>query len=109
MAKLSNKSASGTSFGGHEITATPNQLIDTLGEPQFGCNDGQDKTNFDWVCETADGRVFTVYDWKEYKPLNMDSYYSFHIGAHSGAVAAQAVSEIRKMFIAKKVNKKVVS
>ena len=42
MAKLSNKSAAGTSFHGHTVTATPNQLIEALGEPQFGCNDGQD-------------------------------------------------------------------
>ena len=98
MAKLSNKSACGTSFHGHTVTATPNQLIDALGEPQFGCNDGRVDCNFDWVCETQDGKVFTVYDWKEYKPLNMDSYYSFHIGANSGSVAARALSEIRSKF-----------
>ena len=102
MAKLSNKSASGTSFHRQEITATPNQLIEALGEPQFGDNDGRDKTNFDWVCETKDGNVFTVYDWKEYKPLNMDSYYSFHIGAKSGLVGLKALAEIREMFILKK-------
>jgi len=103
MAKLSNKSACGTSFYGHKVTATPNQLIEALGEPQFGSNDRRDKTKFDWVCETQDGKVFTVYDWKEYKPLDMDSYYSFHIGAHSGPVAARALSEIRSKFIVKKV------
>ena len=108
MAKLSNKSANGTSFHGQEITATPNQLIEVLGEPQFGCNDGQDKTNFDWVCETKDGNVFTVYDWKEYKPLNMDSYYSFHIGAHAGSVSLKALAEIREMFIMKKSLKKTL-
>ena len=102
MAKLSNMSAAGTSFHGTTIIATPNQLIDILGEPQFGDNSGQDKTNFDWVCETDDGNVFTVYDWKEYKPLNMDSYYSFHIGAESGLVSLKALTEIRKMFIVKK-------
>lgn len=102
MAKLSNKSATGTWFHGTTIIATPNQLIDALGEPQFGDNSGRDKTNFDWVCETRDGNVFTVYDWKEYKPLNMDSYYSFHIGAKSGSVSLKALTEIRKMFIAKK-------
>lgn len=95
MAKLSNKSACGTSFQSHVITATPNQLIEALGEPQFGCNDGRDKCNFDWVCETQDGKVFTVYDWKEYKPLNMDSYYSFHIGANTIAVSKQALTEIQ--------------
>jgi hypothetical protein len=103
MAKLSNKSAAGTSFHGHTVTATPNQLIEALGEPQFGWNGGQDKCNFDWICETNDGAVFTIYDWKEYKPLNMDSYYEFHIGAFHGFVADRALSEIRSKFIVKKV------
>jgi hypothetical protein len=103
MAKLSNKSAAGTSFHGHTVTATPNQLIEALGEPQFGWNDGQDKCNFDWICETNDGAVFTIYDWKEYKPLNMDSYYEFHIGAFHGFVAVRALSEIRSKFIVNKV------
>ena len=97
MAKLSNKSACGTSFHGHTVTATPNQLIEALGEPQFGWNDGQDKTNFDWICETNDGAVFTIYDWKEYSQLNMDSYYEFHIGAFHGFVASKAVRELRSI------------
>ena len=95
MAKLSKKDSCGTSFHGHEITATPNQLIKALGKPQFGCNDGHDKTNFDWVCETSDGRVFTIYDWKVYAPLNMNSRYSFHIGAFSGSVASKALRELK--------------
>ena len=84
MAKLSSKSPTGTSWHGHTITATPNQLIEALGEPQYGYNDGQDKSNFDWVCETESGKVFTIYDWKEYTPLKMDSVYSFHVGANAG-------------------------
>ena len=99
MAKLSNKSATGTSFHGHRVKATPNQLIEVLGEPQFADNSGQDKTNFDWVCETQDGEVFTIYDWKEYKPLDMDSYYSFHIGAHCGGTAARGLSEILRLLL----------
>jgi len=97
MAKLSEKNSCGTSFHGHTVTATPNQIIKALGEPQYGCNDGQDKTNFDWICETNDGAVFTIYDWKEYSQLNMDSYYEFHIGAFHGFVASKAVRELRSI------------
>ena len=94
MAKLSNKSAAGTSWYGQEIKTTPKQLIEILGTPQFGDNSGQDKCNFDWVCETEDGDVFTVYDWKEYAPLNMDSVYSFHIGANTSLVSSKALDEL---------------
>jgi len=106
MAKLSSKSPTGTSWHGHTITATPNQLIEALGEPQYGYNDGQDKSNFDWVCETESGHVFTIYDWKEYVPLKMDSEYSFHVGANAKLVAVRAVQEVYQL-LKNKVAEKV--
>jgi hypothetical protein len=106
MAKLSSKSPTGTSWGGHEIKATPNQLIESLGEPQYGYNDGKDKSNFDWICETESGHVFTIYDWKEYVPLKMDSEYSFHVGSNSTSVASKAVQEVYQL-LKNKVTEKV--
>ena len=106
MAKLSSKSPTGTSWHGHTITATPNQLIEALGEPQYGYNDGQDKSNFDWVCETESGHVFTIYDWKEYVSLKMDSEYSFHVGANAKLVAVRAVQEVYQL-LKNKVAEKV--
>ena len=29
------------------------------------------------------GVVFTIYDWKEYVPLEMDTIYEWHIGGHN--------------------------
>lgn len=103
MAKLSEKDSNMTSYWGDQITATPNQLIELIGKPQWGYNDGTDKTNMDWVCETEGGKVFTIYDWKEYRPLNMDSYYGFHIGAHSKEISNQAWMELKTMFITQKI------
>jgi len=97
MAKLTEKSASGTSFYDIIITTTPQKLIDALGEPQFGDNNGQDKTNFDFVCETEDGDVFTIYDWKEYRPLKMDEIIDFHIGGKTKFVTMTAQTELAKL------------
>lgn len=97
MAKLTEKSASGTSFHDITITTTPQKLIDALGEPQFGDNSGQDKTNFDFVCETEDGDVFTIYDWKEYRPLKMDEIIDFHIGGKTKFVTMIAQTELAKL------------
>jgi hypothetical protein len=97
MAKLSNKSATGTSFHDVTIQTTPQKLIDVLGEPQFGDNSEQDKTNFDWICETKDGKVFTIYDWKYYRPLQMDEIIDFHIGGHSGSVTLKALQELKEI------------
>ena len=94
MAKLTEKSASGTSFYDITITTTPQKLIDALGEPQFGDNSGQDKSNFDFICETEDGDVFTIYDWKEYRPLKMNEIVTFHIGGNSKFVTMTAKTEL---------------
>ena len=89
MIKRTDKSANGTSF--HHVTfyTTPQKLIDHLGEPDYFWNDGTDKVNLEYTFELADGRVFTLYDWKEYRPLRMDTYYEFHIGANDFITSAE--------------------
>jgi len=70
----------GTSYHGVTLRATPNQLLDVLGDPRFYCNSGRDKVNFDWQMQTEGGKVFTVYDWKEYRPLLPDEEICWHVG-----------------------------
>ena len=67
--RKTSKSSGGTSFHGTEIRTTVHTLRKLLGEPEYSGNDGEDKVNFEWVMETEDGGVFTVYDWKEYKEI----------------------------------------
>jgi len=86
----SKKSPAGTSFYDHTITATYEQLVEVLGEPRHSQNDGSDKTNFDWVCETDKGVLFTVYDWKEYRKIEPDEQIEWHIGAHNQQASAHA-------------------
>ena len=94
MAKLSNKSANGTSFHGVEIRTSVNRLKKVVGEPQWEDNSGYDKVNFDWTCETIDGDVFTIYDWKHYRSLGANEIVNFHIGSHRGYVSNQAKREL---------------
>jgi len=96
MAKLSNKNSGGTSFFGITIETTLNKLCSVLGEPQIMNNDGSDKTNIDYTCELENGDVFTIYDWKEYRPIWSDEYISFHIGANSEAISIMAKNELQK-------------
>ena len=81
---------SGTSFYGVELTVTPQQLIDALGEPDFFDNDGHDKVNMEYDLETKDEIAFTIYDWKEYRPLQMDEKIEFHIGGFSYTQCVEA-------------------
>jgi hypothetical protein len=41
--------------------------------------------------------VFTVYDWKLYRPIGEDEVLRFHIGAYSNHIAFQAKQEMHKM------------
>ena len=92
--KYTTKSAEGTGFFGDAFNASVQDLRIILGEPNFECNDGSDKTNFEWVMETESGEVFTVYDWKEYKKLKENEIIEWHVGGHSESVTPQAVNEI---------------
>jgi len=92
--KITKSSTNGTSFHDVVIKASVNHLISVLGEPSYQNNTGEDKVNFEWDCETEDGDVFTIYDWKEYRELDLDELIEFHIGAHSKSVSNVAYDEL---------------
>ena len=98
--KRSNNTG-GTSFHGVTLTVTPQKLIDVLGEPDFFGNDGSDKTNMEYSLETEDEIAFTIYDWKEYRPLQMDEKIKFHIGGFSYLQCIEAKNEVLRL-----INKK---
>jgi hypothetical protein len=81
--KKTEKSADGTSFHDVTIKTSVNELTRVLGEPTYQTNDGEDKVNFEWVCETIDGDVVTIYDWKEYRSIDENEEIEFHLGGHS--------------------------
>tara|TARA_R110000796_G_scaffold248641_2_gene375586 strand:+ start:266 stop:562 length:297 start_codon:yes stop_codon:yes gene_type:complete len=97
MAKKTDKYADGTSFHNVTIKFTVNELIDILGEPQMDCNDGEDKVNVEWTCETSKGVVFSIYDWKTYNPLDYDRVVTWHIGTNEYLESIDAREEILKM------------
>jgi hypothetical protein len=72
----------GSSFHDDIIFATPNELRHILGEPAYEQNDGKDKVNMEWYMQMNDGNMFTVYDYKEYKPLQPNDRVEWHIGGH---------------------------
>jgi len=81
--KTTTSSAGGTSFHGTTLLATANQLKSVLGEADFYDNDGKDKVNFEWDLVNDAGQIFTVYDWKEYRPIGLDEMIEWHLGGFS--------------------------
>jgi hypothetical protein len=96
MAKLTNKNANGTSFHDVTIKTSANKLISVLGEPHWVNNTGEDKVNFEFIFETEEGDVFTIYDWKHYRSLDLDEIIEWHIGSHSRMISWDALDEITK-------------
>ena len=97
MIKKTEQSTDGTSFHSITIKTTLSRLRAAFGDPQCENNYGEDKSNIDYSLETSDGDVFTVYDWKHYRPIGEDEVVDFHIGAYTNHIAFQAKQEMHKM------------
>jgi hypothetical protein len=99
--KKTLQSVNGTSFHDTTIKFSVSTLTKILGEPRYSGNDGNDKTNFEWQMETDNGDVFTVYDWKEYRPLNESEIIEWHIGGMNKNITETAVREIMDAMVNK--------
>jgi hypothetical protein len=89
--KATKKSINGTSFHDTVVCETPANMIRVLGEPHYV---GGDKTNMEWDMETSDGTVFTIYDWKNYRGIEMNEVVKWHIGGHSETDTEKAREEL---------------
>lgn len=96
MKKADSSKMGGTSFHDSVVVASVNQLIKVLGEPDYDGNTGEDKTNFEWDMELDSGDVFTVYDWKEYRMIDLDEEIEWHIGGRSFVITDEAANQIQK-------------
>ena len=88
--KPTTQSANGTSFYKVTLDAPLRSLVKVLGKPETGF----DKSQFEWVMETEDGDVFTVYDWKEDNRIDPNEIISWHIGGKDKLSTLAAKIEI---------------
>ncbi len=95
MCKKTNSSTNGTSFQGVTFKASVNDLTKVLGEP-YTDNTGEDKVNFEWEMETDEGDVFTIYDWKEYRVIDVNERIEWHIGSFSRYISSDAKNEVMR-------------
>ena len=98
MKQLVNKNLiTGTSFFGTTFSASVNQLIETIGQPTIQDNTGEDKTNFEWNMELEDGTVFSIYDWKEYRVIDLDEEIEWHIGGKNGVHTERVLDQLLEL------------
>ena len=96
MLRKSESRAIGTSFHGSSINGSINQLSKVIGEPTK-INSGDGKTVFQWVMETDENEVITIYDWKMYREVGVDEEIEWNIGGHSKKSTEKAREEIIKL------------
>jgi|VirMetMinimDraft_7_1064189.scaffolds.fasta_scaffold03563_10 hypothetical protein len=80
------------SYHGVNVRASYTQLSLAFGQGEI-LND--DKVSYEWICETEDGRKFTIYDWKEGR-FSDDQVIEWHIGSddlYSSLVAKDEIIE----------------
>ena len=95
--KKTEKSANGTSFHDVTITTTINELVRVLGEPTYTGDPMEDKVSVEWICETEEGEVVTIYDWKEYRRLEDNELVEFHLGGHRKIHTLNGKEELVKL------------
>jgi hypothetical protein len=93
--RVTTKQAYKTSFHDTTIKCSVSTLTKVLGEPNYSGNYGVDKVNFEWIMETDNGDVFTVYDWKEYRSIKPTETIEWHVGGNNKIITNQAAVEIK--------------
>ena len=88
--RKATKSTIGTSFHGSTITTQVGRLKETFPTSFRETNTGQEKCNYNFKLELSDGDLFTIYDWKEYRPIADDEFITFHIGGFSAEITEKA-------------------
>lgn len=74
---------SGSSFHANTIFASVRELKKIFGETTYEVDSFDGKVTHEWVFETTEGYVFTLYDWKMYRELSDWEQIEWHIGAHN--------------------------
>lgn len=93
--KTTTQQINGTSWHGTTFMASRKTLLDLIGEPH-GLGDVNEKVQYEWLLETDDGTVFTLYDWKEYREFAEHETIEWHIGGHNLEDTVAAKGEIRQ-------------
>jgi len=88
----------GTSFHGHTIKASVNQLRKAFGSEDYYVGDVSEKVQYEWIVEhSSDGvkwNAITIYDWKEYRNYSEDEIIEWHLGAREAYISLDAIGEI---------------
>jgi len=95
MIYSTDKSSNFTSFFDVTFVSTPDKLLKSLPSDAL-CEDntGRDKANFNWTLVTDTGILFNIYDWKYYRPLDLNEPVIWHIRGFSKSQTEDALEKL---------------
>ena len=82
--------ASGTCYQGC-VNIPYFELVEVFGESEIS----GDKTQAEWIVEFEDGKVATIYDYKEYE-TSVEFVTDWHIGGKDSAIVSRVKEIIKK-------------
>lgn len=89
--------ANGTSYHGRCVWCSINDIVSVFGKPHY-TSPKSEKAQYEWILETSEGNIITLYDWKQHRNFDDDEVICWHIGSH-GRQAARLGEELIKMEI----------
>ena len=88
--RVAMKQANGTCLK-NQVDCSFDELIDAFGHPTSG-KSADEKCQVEWVILFEDGRVCTIYDWKEYD-TPVEHVRDWHLGGQDN-IAPKRVKEL---------------
>lgn len=99
MNRLKDSSLSeGSSFHGHTVNASKEDLEKVCGEVMYSDDDTDEKVQNEWEMQSEDGTPFTIYDWKEYREYSDTEKIEWHIGASNRFSAKKGYDDLARAF-----------
>ena len=85
----------GTCFQG-DFCSSYGELLSTFGPPTYDTLSGDEKVQVEWILLFDDGRVATIYDWKEYE-TSVEYVTTWHVGGKNGAIVPRVEKILQEM------------
>ena len=86
----------GTSFHQIIIKASKDDLTRILGPEHYHIGGAEDKRQYEWEIE-INGKVMTIYDWKEYRDFDANEVIEWHVGNYDGVDVHDEVEYLKSL------------
>lgn len=84
------------------VEVSYNKLVEVFGEPMLNTSS---KTDASWDIEFSDGKVASIYCWKNYGVQKIENITDWNIGGHDESVVERIKTYLKKFKGIQRINK----